>query len=1310
MMKKILFLTITLLLTNNLFAEETYSDYLKRKEEATKIISGKFKQLSDPALAGKYTFSEAHINCTKELNIVSEKDFSGSMTAEQYNTCMGKYYPYLEDVDPDTSCAAQSNFEWGDITSKIDPITGTLVTYKCSADIPVIGDGSTYLAENDKTIVNQEKLQGFAKLTCRNKQIEIVDSKCTLLPEPCKPNDTIGDPSYLDSRYKLNDNWRQSHLWPITQPEWAVPNAPSYVVPDDPKGIDRSKEFADKVNNGEREFYCRATLDNTNAGTTGAQFDIKSGDQIVNPKIDNNPAFFEAGSTNSIWRCFDGEFYKESATCQYKAQSCKDKVVSVGNGKGKNCSFQLKQQPHGEIYVARNPLPENSVGYVKAFCWDGEWEIWEESCSLSCESTLSNRTWEHNASEPEQCAHGAKNFGSRTKPSDILTIDNENIKMNGSVSYLCDNGDWKVESEFCKPKSCTNLGANSWNVNGAVCSHNSLNYVLEHNEKIKTVSTNPTNEAVGAITYQCRYGNFVDVTGYNGDPEYAPLINGTIPQDKNCINHIMPPCYFDENKNSPTPGATNSFETGDGCMAECSINFVTGKETCIKFCPTVLPPQGGCNFPGGYAGCPAEGRYSEGYEMHCPLWREKPQVCTNGVWVDKNIPAKQWMTKTVVSFSEIYTEANIGHLYTTKPIVEVSFGRVLNPQTMQNEYGYTNVNSYQIDKAVKSGTGSEPCTIESRSYSGVLDTSHTCFVKAQQSGVKDWAVFYTGNCTLSGAASGEYTTNNIRVNCALDITKNQQNELQYNPKSANVIFIIRYNDGTTLSSPNISILTNINATTPSGYCAQIAPVTNIANGASGLGCENTLTLQNALQSGKTQNINQSSFVYINGVCYKVNYTGTLNCTDSNADPFVETLNYTGNLSCVNEPVASFNCGVSEAPKWKFAEVSSFTSKLNVTNDIVIPQPNNSGVAYTVNGLAISNYNESGVPASCSGDSCTAALNVSAGNEIQAFMIEQLSNTSDCKIRNTSNTVDLSINTWYSNTGASIYCEKAYSGGQVADYNASVKINYRLKDNTLINGKVTQINYKEAVVNTCGGEYNKWEDAIAGTSGFSYDYPDGGSFRCSTNGNGDESCTGTKKPYANYYVGNLLEENMNTTGQESYRYEFCAKTAKVCKEDSTTYITEERDDGGAGQDSNWSRTYLSWTFENKEVYSSWDDETGSSSCRHNKNCSGNGETGYRFYDNPNYRHIVYDDNFQYYVESGKICREARIDTSVNWKVIYSFDAYPYGYYSNRVNESDWVNAKSVAPSGNCTKGDLYKQSKSTYTSGYESKSLTLYKCF
>lgn len=1155
-MKKILLLTISILLANNVFAEETYSEYLKRKEEATKIISGKFKQLSDPTVSGKYTFSEAHINCTKELSIAGA-DFSGTMTAEAYNICMGRYYPFLEDVVPENTCDAVANFEWGDITSKIDPNTGNLIAYKCIADVPAIADGSSYLAENDKTLSNQEKLQGFAKLTCRNKKIEIVDAKCTLIPEPCKPNDTIGDPNYLDSRYKLNDNWKESHLWPITQPEWAVPNAPSYVVPDDPKGVDRTKLFQDKVNNGEREYYCRATLDNTNAGTTGVQFDIKSGDQIINPNIDNNPKFFEAGSTNSIWRCFDGEFYKESATCQYKAQSCKDKTVFVSNGKGKNCSFDLKQQAHGEIYVARNPLPQNSTGYVKAFCWDGEWEIWEESCSLSCEASLSNRSWEHSPSEPELCAHGAKSFPSRTRPSDILTIDNENIKMNGSVSYLCDNGDWKIETQFCKPKSCTNLGANSWNVNGAICSHTSLNYVLEHNEKIKTVSTNATDEAVGSITYQCRYGTFVDITGYTGDPSYAPLISGTIPQDKNCVTSIMPPCYFDENKNTPTPGVKDSFDTGDGCMAECSTNFVTGQKTCIKFCPTTPVDNSGCNFTGGYAGCPAEGRYAEGYELHCPLWREKPQVCTNGVWVDKNIPAKTWLTQTVVSYSEIYDDAKIGHLNSTHPIVEVNFGKVLNHQNMQNEYGYTNIGSYQLDKAVKNGTGSDPCTLESKSYNGIPDTSYTCFVKAEQAGVKDWAVFYNGNCTLLGAASGEYTTNNIKVNCDLDIVKNQQNELQYNPKSANVIYVIRYNDGTSLSSPNISIVANLNATTPSGYCGQLATVNNIPSGSTGIGCESTLTLQNAIQSGKTENINQFTYNYINGVCYKVNYSGTLSCTDSNPDPFTESLAYTGNLGCVNQPVSSFLCGVSEPPKWKTAEVSDFTSKTGVTNDIVIPQPNNSGIAYTVNGLAITMYTDSNIPANCSGDSCVAELDVASGNEIEAFMVEQLSNNSDCKIRNSADTADLSLNNWYTNSGALIYCEKPYSGSQVQDYTATVKINYRLKDQTVINGKVTQITYKE---NT---------NIVTGQCAYSLSTPLTYFARCYQSGGvgANTDCNsvyeyvvinGEKKDATNYKRGTYKTSQgsgQNTNGSLYMDFYEACPAVKTCKYDQNNKVVQ-----------------------------------------------------------------------------------------------------------------------------------------------------------
>ncbi len=556
---------------------------------------------------------------------------------------------------------------------------------------------------------------------------------------------------------------------------------------------------------------------------------------------------------------------------------------------------------------------------------------------------------------------------------------------------------------------------------------------------------------------------------------------------------------------------------------------------------------------------------------------------------------------------------------------------------MQNEYGYTNVDSYILDKAVKSGSGSDPCTIETKYYTTINknDTSHTCFVKAEQSGVKDWAVFYNGNCELLGAASGEYTTNNISVNCALDINKNWQNELQYTPKSANVIYVIRYNDGTSLTSPNISINADIHATTPSGFCGQIAAVNSIPTGASGIGCQNTLTLQNAIQSGKTENINQSNYRYVNGVCYKINYTGSLTCSDGNPDPFVESLGYTGNLGCVNQPVSPFLCGISETPKWKYAEVSSFDSKSNVTNDIIIPQPNNSGIAYTVNGLAISTYTDDSIPANCNGDSCTAELEVVSGNEIEAFMIEQLSNTSDCKFRNNSDTVDLSLNTWYNNTGALVYCEKQYSGNQVTEYNASMRIKYRLKDGTFIKGKTTQINYKE---------------------------------------------------------------NSNTT-------------AKVCKNDANTYVNYQTDSGGAGQDSNWDRVYEDWIYEGVTVYSRWEDNTGSVECHSPINCSGRSETGYRFYDNPNFRHIVYDDNYQYTVENDSVCREPRQDMTVNWKQIYMFDAMPFGYYTNNVDLTDWSSASSsYNPPASCNKGEIYKYKKSVFTMNGESIYLVAYKCF
>lgn len=1028
---------------------ETYSEYLERKNAIIENVSGTFSGATGPQ-ANTLTFSQAHIKCTEQGKILgsgrirdkgTDISSAGDLKVSFYNSCMAKYAPFLEEQEGVDSCSAEK-VEWGDYGSGKTCFAELAEIAEFKTKSKSISADSSVLVQNQN---NTDSFQGFARVVCEEGNIKVLDSQCTLVPDPCEAGDIIGDPDRLPSRYKDNENWRTSHLWPVTEPNWAKPNAAPFVVSGDPKNIDRAKEFKNKVALGQRQDYCYAQLSSSNAGTLNTSFPVKSGDLIVNPKIDNTDAFFDKENSNGVFRCFDGEFYNEGSSCQYVEQSCDSTTISVPNGKGQSCSFNLPNQKHNATFTNRNPLPENSLGHVKAFCWDGQWEIWEESCNLSCENSVSGDNWNSEDGDVQSCNHSAKVFTGRTAPTAILTINNENKLLDGSKSYKCDNGEWVNQSQSCMPKSCTNLSANNWSSSTdptVSCSHQSLGYSTPHNKTISTSANNGSNATVGYISYQCRYGEFVDITDYAGEPEYAPTRKGFSPSDKNCTSTIYPPqCYFDENQTEPSKDPSIFIDKGDGCYIECRVDSLTGVLNCTKSCTNKgsTNPDKDCFFPGGFSGCEAEGWYGLGTEISCPNWKSKPQVCNAGSWKEKNIPAKKWDSKVIVAFSEIlnedkYVDAN------AQAKVKVIFGKTYNNFSTNQEFGFGNVDGTPLmDKVVTTGSGSDACKNLSSSFYGTTQKSDYCFVKAEQTNVKDWQVFFDGtnNCSLAGAKSGEWTTNNITVDC-----KSKNGEL---PATANVSFVIRYNDGLTLTSPKISLNAAVKSkVVPAGYCPSLALVSNISSDYAGKGCNTSITVSNSIQAkSPAEKVREIRYNYIEGVCYESEYTGSLMCVDDDPVDNHEALDLVGTLSCVSKPVSAALCGVSVTPKWE-TEISTIEGLVNTDITLEIPY-SNANTAYKASSNLITLYTADDSGCDTYNKNCYSNLKLDSGYKIDSWAIASISSNAKCTFKNSSKTANMKTGLWYKEA-ANLTCnfDKADK--------ASVVLDFRLVDGTMIRTK------------------------------------------------------------------------------------------------------------------------------------------------------------------------------------------------------------------------------------------------------------------
>ena len=193
-------LTVNAASTTGKFDEknkETYSEYLKRKSSITENVTGKFTTHSIGTKANTLTFSQAHIFCTNEEKMFVDSGSTcssdnctagssgGDMKVDRYNSCMGEYAPFKDEQEGVDSCAAET-IEWGEY--------GTGNT--CSADLAEIpefqdstgtaidvSEGSSVLVQNQNTT---DSFQGFAKVICESGTITILDSKCTLVPDPCE--------------------------------------------------------------------------------------------------------------------------------------------------------------------------------------------------------------------------------------------------------------------------------------------------------------------------------------------------------------------------------------------------------------------------------------------------------------------------------------------------------------------------------------------------------------------------------------------------------------------------------------------------------------------------------------------------------------------------------------------------------------------------------------------------------------------------------------------------------------------------------------------------------------------------------------------------------------------------------------------------------------------------------------------------------------------------------------------------------------------------------------------------------------------
>lgn len=485
-------------------------------------IVGMFAEASYVGVfAGTKTVTEAHAHCLSR-NIGSETySASDGNYHDAYKTCMKDFVPFkISGIDLASACPSQT-VSWG----------------QCQATIPATADGASSSVQNT---FDTAQYEGYATFQCEAGNLSFVSGGCSRAVKACEEGQIVN--------------------WPVTSPLWADESAAT---------VYRDK-YGEIIHTPKGRCYARMPY-----STSGeVHFPKPTTPEMIEPER------YNMTGSSTPQRCFDSKWIGEpasgTATCDYIPKSCQAQAFNH-NG----CGFDLPAAAHDTIFVDDTPTPQNSLGSVEAYCWDGEWKIKARSCTLSCTGSIGNHTW--NGGDPRSCGHNGFNRGTRVSPGDNVVIENVVNGMVGSVTYRCDNGEYTTLSEPCEPQSCQSIPASTWGT-GNECRHSAASYNLSHGDNTTLSSESSVFVASGYKRYSCQYGQVSlvseacsDTTETSCDVVIAPVDNcdsGVVVEGKCCaVVDGKVSCSNFNDTTPPTPPPSQTFQPSiayDGSCMNCT--------------------------------------------------------------------------------------------------------------------------------------------------------------------------------------------------------------------------------------------------------------------------------------------------------------------------------------------------------------------------------------------------------------------------------------------------------------------------------------------------------------------------------------------------------------------------------------------------------------------------------------------------------------------------------------------------------------------------------------------------------------------
>tara|TARA_A200000159_G_scaffold56310_1_gene52092 strand:- start:49049 stop:50665 length:1617 start_codon:yes stop_codon:yes gene_type:complete len=448
--------------------------------------------------AGTKTVIEAHLICLGgSVGAGGESSISqlgnssyDSDYSESYRDCMSKYVPFrVTGSDAAGACGSQ-DVSWG----------------QCASTLPSSADGAVYSVRNT---IDAETYEGVAAFQCENNNWKYLSGGCAKVANPCESG-------LITS-------------WEVTTPLWADSSA-STVYTD---------KFGQVRHNPKQGCYARM-----DAASSGELVTVRA----TSPETSPASSYNLSGSV-APKRCFNNEWLDEpsggSTSCTYVPQNCSAQTYTHPNG----CSYSIPSLNHDEVYNNTSPLPENSVGSLQAYCWDGQVEIKSASCNMSCDARVPVNYWSWDGASdevnPKTCYHTAKFESERVAPNGIMSIDNETEGLKGTSFYTCSNGTMQLDAESCAPETCTSVPANSWTLNGKTCSHDAFVIDIAHGETIAKRPQDIGLGTLGEIVYQCKYGDLTVLSqtcepAYDTSICYAEEVNPEDPEETIGDGYVPP--------------------------------------------------------------------------------------------------------------------------------------------------------------------------------------------------------------------------------------------------------------------------------------------------------------------------------------------------------------------------------------------------------------------------------------------------------------------------------------------------------------------------------------------------------------------------------------------------------------------------------------------------------------------------------------------------------------------------------------------------------------------------------------------------